>query len=295
MDQTRSWINHLATHYEMKYLLRSFFFVLSLLLTSCKEDAAVEELAEPNPSIDGIYSYSLQFDAPYPHYDGENTTRATEAKGWEDGDIVYMYLDTPNNAYAQATYSSQTETWTIECDKQLIDATESNCVVWHGRYPEEELEYEYLSEAFLCQKGSYNIENESVIVSASLKPYGRRLRFANPDNQEIQGSFSLNGFTTSFRPLVSISPNDKNMPFLKDKYSSTLNFIFNNSKSTNYIVYEIGEDTRMVELQYGWNNWHNYNTFRRYFDDHSLFFGESGVFSIPTRENLRGWTLTSYE
>lgn len=295
MDQTRTWINHLATHYEMKYLLRSFFFIIALLLTSCKEDVAVEELAKPNPSLDGIYSYSLQFDAPYPHYEGENTTRATDAGEWEDGDIVYMYLDTPNNAYAQATYTRQTDTWTIESDKQFINAFESNCVVWFGRYPEEEPEYKYLSEAFLCQNGSYNIENESVIVSASLKPYGRRLRFINPDDQEIQGSFSFSGFTNSFGPLVSISPKDKNKPFNKEKYGSFLYFSFNDSKTTNYIVYEIGEDTRMVELYYGWNDWHNSNTFRRYFDDHSLLFGESGVFSIPTRENLRGWTFISYK
>lgn len=278
----------------MKYVLHTLSFVIAVLLVSCGDDATVIESTESTPSNDGTFSYSLQFDAPYPHYDGEDVTRATDAGEWEDGDVVYIYLDTPNNAYAQATYKIQSNQWVLECDKKLMSNTLSDCTVWYGTEMEKPYHTKFLTSSFLCTDGMYSYNNGVVFIHANLKPYGRRLKLLNmeaeTENSPSSRDIQIISDKDSFRPLVSISKNNKDIPFIKYSYSSASLYI-KDCEETDYLVFDIGEDVRQLYLNYSIYNGTKNVGFYRYFDDHSLFYGESGVFTIPTIDNHRGWIL----
>lgn len=281
----------------MRYIIYSFYIFIGLLLASCEENVVIVESTELNSPIEGTYSYSLHFDAPYPHYDGEDATRATEAGEWEDGDEVYIYLDNPIRAYAKAVYNATIGTWVLNCDKQLVDAASATCIVWYGKqntqrdHHDAGYEYKSLSSAFYSKNGSFSVDNNKVYINVTLKPYGCRIRLFNEDvalrynsvNTIIYNVKFLSGMNLSFSSPFSYYQET-------EPYSQVWYFDIEDSNYSRYHVLELSKEAREIILSY-WNTDLNYCQFSRYFDDNILKEGESGCYTLPTRDNPRGWTV----
>lgn len=296
MGLIRIWIKKLLIHCDMRYLLYSSLFVIVLLLTSCEEDVVDMESTESNLSVDGTYNYSLQFNAPYPRYNEEDSTRATESGEWEDGDIVHIYLDSPMRVYADAIYHANNHTWQLSCDKQLVNIDSAPCVVWYGKQIADEWgDYSFCS-AFYSDKGIYSVEGTEIHVNVKLKPYGSRIRFYNEDVEfwdvtgyrsirvDIRNSYYMNQINNSYTTPFSFS---------YENYVVNSHFEPTGYGYSNYHVLLVGKDTREISISYLNSNKEPLH-FSRYFDDNILKEGESGCFTIPTEKNLRGWTLTNY-
>lgn len=277
----------------MKYILHSLFLLLVSLLASCGEDAIITESAESNSSIEGTYTYSLQFDAPYPHYDGEDATRATEAGVWEDGDVVYItFSNGESPAIGKAVYSSSTATWDLSSDMKLVNGRGQSCSVLYS-CPEglesNSLQLDDdnyctmgtpLSKAFRDENGEYDVIDSHVVIRARLVPVGKRLRFkgGTPGSKIVISGNDLRficGYNVKDNNIITTGASVE-LEIGADGYS-------------DYMLLSIGDKCREIRLEFDFGN--RISCYYRYFDGNSLIEGESGCFTIPNLSALYGWTI----
>lgn len=271
--------------------MKSYFYIgviafVMTLLSSCDRENTVDEFAIPvNPTIDdGLFSYTMQFNSTYPHYDGEDATRATSTGEWEDGDVIYLFLGGENEAYANAIYDKEHNCWTLHSDKKLEACNVSNCSVWYGKgsgkktITDEVIEFDYLTEAYLTEAGHYYFNNGEFVVSALLKPFAKRLRFKGTPGTsvKVQGDGRLVYYNKIFvSGVIGFGLcDDKNwdLKVNEDGYTDYRMFFSDASLSKLKTISPV-----------------SLKTYTRDFSLTSLQDGESGCISVPTEERHAGW------
>ena len=264
---------------KINYLILAFALA-TMTLASCsdEEDKILGVQDEQNVSQDRIFTYDMYFDSEITSYDGN--TRATTASDWEDGDVVYIHFYGNNDAYGQAQYISSSKKWRVTCDKAFVDATNNSCAVWFGKgvNPSETstgILYEYMTEAYNTNVGSYSYSNNSIYVNANMKPNYWRLRFKGNVGTQIGISGPKSVYRVHFYGTSQFS-----------YHIYVVNLTVKSDGYTDYFVGYTGGDVSTITL----NNYTTGISYSRDFNSNTLSAGESGYYTIPTSSDLHGWT-----
>lgn len=267
---------------------RILYLVLSgviLLLFACVEEQLyIEDIVANLDTDEPCFTYSLQMTISYPHYSGDDTTRATCTGDWEDGDVIYLFLGGENEAYANATYDKEHNQWTLHSEKMLEVSDEAECSVWYGKgvgentNTDESIAYDYLTEAYSTESGQYSFQNGEIHVIAELKPFARRLRFKGEPGTtlKVQGKGNLTPYNKiAFVGSIGFELSDNK------NWSLTIN----DDGYSDYLVFFADASTVKLTLL----DPLTLCTYSRYFDQKTLKEGESGYFTVPTSDNHKGW------
>lgn len=260
-----------------------------LLLSACVEKQFIEDTLENLNTQEQGFSCSMQFDASYPHYNGENETRATVSGEWKDGDVIYLFLGGENEAYANATYDKEHNNWKLYSDRMLEACGTAECSVWYGKgsgervLTEETIVYDYLTEAYYTESGQYSFQDGEIRVSAELKPFAKRLRFKGVPGTtfEVNGKGKLLQYNAiSYNGSIGFKLRAERVWTLEVKEDGYTDYhVFCSDASTSKIT--------ILDLQ-------TYSPYSRYFDKNTLKEGESGCYSYPVAWSMNGWSLENY-
>lgn len=249
----------------------------------------MEEVVTTTDSQDSIFTYTMYFDSPRPSYEG--STRINNAGEWENGDVIFLHLLGPNEAYAQAVYNSSSKNWTVTSSSSLSSAEDADCDVWcaEGKNPVQDsangykfYQYDYMTAAFstTSPKGKYTCSNNQVIfVNATLSPRGWRIRFKGTPGAKVRVEKSDN-----FLHLSKIYYDGKfEYNSSKDNFELTVG----NDGYTDYFAGHANSNCSQICV----TNVDEGMTYSRHFDTETLKDnGGSGCYTIPTVSNLHGWT-----
>ena len=275
--------------------MKSYYFILSISIASClfascsnEVNDVLEIQDEKNYNQDGIFIYDMCFESEMTSY--EETTRATTAVQWKNGDVIYLRFSNGGSPVSgKAEYISSTNKWKVTCKTSLKTATNAKLEVWYGKgvNPKEEVSsgfsgitYDYLSEAYLATNGTYSYSG-GITANAIMKPQGWRLRFKGASNTDI--SIYLKSFN-AYGGIVT----DSGYGF-KIGSGSVVNMTVNADGYSDYfVVAEPTTSTRIImsDCTAG-------DTFYRYIDSNTLKTGGSGYMTIPSTSALRGWTQSN--
>ena len=261
-----------------------FFSVAVLTIASCNNETdemfAVQD--EQMTSQDSVFTYDMYFDSEIIPYGG--TSRATMTNDWEDGDEVYLYFGGTNDTYGKAEYISASKKWEVTCENALANETNAICHAWFSkgfnqRNHTSSISYDYATEAYYSDGGSYTYSGNSIYVNITMNPIDWRLRFKGTVGtivrvQETAG-FSHYYYMYKTRELL---------------YSTTTSFSLTVGSNgyTDYFVGKANSSCTNITI----TNENTGESFTHYFDINTLMTGESGYFTIPTSTDLHGWYAT---
>lgn len=271
----------------VKQVFRLIYIATALLTVGCTSE--MEEVVTTTDSQDSIFTYTMYFDSPRPSYEG--STRINNAGEWENGDVIFLHLLGPNEAYAQAVYNSSSKNWTVTSSSSLSLAEDADCDVWcaEGEKPVQSSEngykfyqYDYMTAAFstTSPKGKYTCsDNKVIFVNATLSPRGWRIRFKGTPGAKVRVEKSDN-----FLHLSKIYYDGKfEYNSSKDNFELTVG----NDGYTDYFAGHANSNCSQICV----TNVDEGMTYSRHFDTETLKDnGGSGCYTIPTVSNLHGWT-----
>lgn len=206
-------------------------------------------------------------------YDDEPQTRSAAA--WQNGDKIYLTFEVGDEGQTNGEAIFNDGKWSVNFYGSLTEGKVTKCTAVYFDNPD----YESGSIVKLTEQtgiyedveGSYTYSDETLSVTADLKPKTGRIRFAGEDNSEFTfyGMYYYSAYDTS-----------------TGKYSSNLGAIKETVES-GYSPYLYGffpDDSfrcfNMITAESGFNR-----------PLSSTFFkpGESGFMTIPTLEAPNGW------
>lgn len=268
----------------MKYNYTAIILCVGLfMMTGCDDSTSIQDMTQPEGQA--LYTYPLEFDTDYPSYEsGAESTRATDAGSWENGDMVYFRFDNNGaNVWGSGEYNKSKDEWTLTCYGALTSLTNAKCVAWYGKGAGQQTQgsdyiaYDYLTAAFSTENGHYDCNNSTVKITATLKP-NRRLRFKGSAGTKIsvKGDSQLNSLYAIHQTSGSgfyRRMGDTNLTVKNDGY-------------TDYMAYYIDHNNTKIFVE----DQATGTSYYRSFNDQILGQGESGYFTLPSQSNLHGWT-----
>lgn len=259
------------------------YFVLgsiAFLTASCSPDT----LLETNNEDQELQTYTLYLDADVPSFESghKGETRAS-GSSWEDGDVIYIsFSKLGRTIVGKATYKSSLEAFKF-ASVSLNTINDANCSVYYfrgGSVSEEgnTINIDKHTAIFCDTSAKYTFSNNTIFLSASLKPHTWRLCFKGKKGTQVK--------LQSSSAIIYYSSLDLTTGYFTSMIDDA-DLQVQSSGYTPYIYGRFSGNNNLMQIKVS-------NNYAQSIPTVSLAIGESGYFSIPTSDNLCGWKLTSY-
>ena len=263
-----------------KLMYLASFAVMTLMSASCSNEE-IDNVAPPTNERVANYAV-MQFNGSKPSFDDEGTTRAA-TDSWANGSKVYLQFIVGNSRVdGVATYTSSTQEWSVEYYGALTATNDGKCEAYYfenaGEVSYSSINLTPATAIFTDKSASYSFEDNTVKVTANLKPMTGRIRMKGNANQTFyvdgvsnykQYSLIENSFSSEKKVITGTT--------LKDGYSSYIYGFFGDEENKEIIF-----DDKDNNLGY-----------TKVLGDNALAIGKSGYINIPTLTNRSGWRLLS--
>lgn len=257
------------------------FAVMTLMSISCNNDDLDNVAPSENERV--VHTAVMQFNGSVPSFDDDATTRAA-TDSWTNGAKIYLHFN--SSVYGTATYNASNQEWSIVYYGTLTATNDGKCEAYYFENTGEE---DYLTVKlsastiiYVDKSASYTYEDNTLKVTANLKPMTGRIRMKGSANQEyyVEGpwlfyssyNFTNNTFTTAGN--LTITGNTG-----KDGYSE-------------YYYVHYPTDTEKLFIA---NDKENNISFVKILGATALEAGKSGYLNIPSMQNNNGWTLIRFK
>lgn len=252
------------------YLQTALFALLFLCLGACSSAGNDEE--QPNLAIGGKYTYRMILKG---NLDDYLSTRAVAT--WADGAIVYIqFYSGTDRLMGEAVYSETSEEWTVTVNGKLTEAGGTKCEAYYFAQqakPVGTIISLSAQEACYCDvSASYLLDDDLVLVQASLAPIMGRVRFIGNANT----NYNVSGLTTY--TAYDLQNN------IFTTTNSKLSVAVGSEGSSGY-YYATFTDAAKRQLTV---DGAGATAYSRTFGTNVLAKGKSGYITLPTSSN---WTL----
>ena len=293
--------------------LLSLSLVMGLALASCSEEDNITSDVQPAKSVNGLYTYHVEFDGLITGFDEEGTTRAV-TKSWSDKASVFGLFTTGSKTYiaylrrtsndwelvgssdflnldasgtCELIYMQEGngDYYSINSNTNKLDVYNNGTFVRSTSTPWDFSSLDVSEQtAMYYAKGTFerNYANSSFSVKGTLEPVFWRMRFNGNNGTTITMPASDNEivycstFKWSVTDGASMLRSAKDVSLtVSNGYTPYVYGEFKNKNSANKITVKNGNDT-----------------YTRNFTASNLPVGKSGYFTIPTSSNYssNGWT-----
>lgn len=261
-----------------KLMYFASFVVMALMSVSCSNEE-IDNVAPPtNERV--AYSAVMQFTGSKPSYDDEGITRgATDS--WADGSKVYLQLLVGTERVdGVATYNSSNQEWTVEYFGALTATNDGKCEAYYfenaGAADYKSVTLTSASAIFADKSATYSFEDNTLKVTANLKPMTGRIRMKGDANQ----TFYVDGVSSYMKYSIT-----------ENSFSSEKKVITGTTAKGGYSSYIYGffgdEDNKEIIFDDKENNL----GYTKVLGANALAVGKSGYLNIPTLNNRSGWSL----
>lgn len=258
------------------------FAVMALMSVSCSN----EEIDNVNPPTnERVPNYAImQFNGSKPSFDDDGITRgATDS--WANGSKVYLQFTVGDGRVdGVATYTASTQEWTVEYYGALQTTNDGKCEAYYfenaGTADYKSVSLTSSTSIYADKKASYTFDDNTVKVTANLKPMTGRIRMKGSANQQfvVEGITCYKYYNIE-NNTFTIGDNAFKSTVNKDGYSDYIYGFF------------ADEDQRSITFHDRPNN----VGFERTFGANALAVGKSGYLDIPTLEKRSGWNVLRYK
>ena len=258
------------------------FAVMTLVSVSCSNDELDNVTPPTNERV--ARTAALVFDGNKPSFDDAGTTRAV-TDSWVDGSKVYLQFTVGKGRVdGVAIYSASTQEWTIEYYGALQATNDGKCEAYYfenaGSADYQSVKLNYETAIYADKSATYSFENNSVKVTANLKPMTGRIRLKGDPGQTCY----VVGI--SYYSKYSLTDNS----FAKNYYTQTIT-----TARDGYSDYIYGffadEDNKEIIFDDRDNNL----SYTKVLGSNALSVGKSGYLNIPTMTNRSGWTVLTHK
>lgn len=265
---------------KLKFLMP--LVAMAMTMVSCSNDDWQDDVATNEPTA---HYATMRFNSSVPSFDG-NVTRADD--DWKNGDKVYLQFT--SSVYGIATYDATKGEWGIFYYGELGNATNGKC---EAVYFENPTEAGYVSVKiggttiiYNDKSAAYSLEDNTLTVTASLKPMTGRVRLKGQANKEyfLEGNYQVYTDYDFTRNVFTKKSQKLTMKINKDGYSDYM-----------YLLYPIDEDGDEENIEIVLDDKDSNTSFTRKVKTDVLTAGKSGYWDIPTLENARGWAAFKFK
>lgn len=265
-----------------KFMYFMSFAVMTIMLSACSNDDADIQSA---PVDERAPRYAtLQFDCNRPTFDDEGTTRGT-TDSWADGSKVYLqFMVGSGRVDGVATYTAATQEWSVEFYGALQDSKDGKCEAYYfenaGTSDYKSVSLTSSTSIYADKKASYTFDNNTVKVTANLKPMTGRIRMKGSANQQfvVEGITCYKYYNIE-NNTFTIGDNAFKSTVNKDGYSDYIYGFFADEEQRNITFHDRPNNVG----------------FERTFASNALAVGKSGYLDIPTLEKRSGWNVLRYK
>lgn len=265
-----------------KLMYLASFAVMTLMSASCSNEE-IDNVAPPTNERVANYAV-MQFNGSKPSFDDEGTTRgATDS--WANGSKVYLQFTVGGGRVdGVATYTASTQEWTVEYYGALQTTSDGRCEAYFfenaGTADYKSVSLTSSTSIYADKKASYTFDDNTVKVTANLKPMTGRIRMKGSANQQfvVEGITCYKYYNIE-NNTFTIGDNAFKSTVNKDGYSDYIYGFF------------ADEDQRSITFHDRPNN----VGFERIFGANALAVGKSGYLDIPTLEKRSGWNVLRYK
>lgn len=265
-----------------KFMYFMSFAVMTIMLSACSNDDADIQSA---PVDERAPRYAtLQFDCNRPTFDDEGTTRGT-TDSWADGSKVYLqFMVGSGRVDGVATYTAATQEWSVEFYGALQDSKDGKCEAYYfenaGTSDYKSVSLTSSTSIYADKKASYTFDNNTVKVTANLKPMIGRIRMKGSANQQfvVEGITCYKYYNIE-NNTFTIGDNAFKSTVNKDGYSDYIYGFFADEEQRNITFHDRPNNVG----------------FERTFASNALAVGKSGYLDIPTLEKRSGWNVLRYK
>lgn len=265
-----------------KFIYFMSFAVMAMMSVSCSNDDLDNKVPSTNERV--VQKATLVFDGNKPSFDDEGTTRGT-TDSWANGSKVYLQFTVGNGRVdGVATYTAATQEWSVEYYGALQAISDGKCEAYYfenaGTADYKSVSLTSSTSIYADKKASYTFDDNTVKVTANLKPMTGRIRMKGSANQQfvVEGITCYKYYNIE-NNTFTIGDNAFKSTVNKDGYSDYIYGFF------------ADEDQRTITFHDRPNN----VGFERTFGANALAVGKSGYLDIPTLEKRSGWNVLRYK
>ena len=218
-------------------------------------------------------------------FDADSATTRAAQWTWPNGAVLYLQLyNGSNRMNTTATYSQGTGEWTVisptgtlaasgKCEAYYFDgATGGTANVTLGA----------TVGVYGDSNGTYTLSDDNLTISTKLSPLTSRLQFVSPTSTAVN-SITVEGITA----YTAYDAANNKFTTSTDAISSSVN---SSTGHTDYI-YGTFTDTSARQLKVTNSTDGTTVNFTRSFSGDVLKTGKSGQLTIPTKNDVKGWTV----
>lgn len=258
------------------------FAVMALMSVSCSNDELDNVTSLTNERV--AHTATLVFDGNKPSFDDEGTTRAA-TDSWANGSKVYLQFTVGNGRVdGVATYTASTQEWSVEFYGALQATNDGKCEAYYfenaGTADYKSVTLTHATAIYVDKSASYSFEDNTVKVTANLKPMTGRMRLKGESNL----TFYADGI--SFYTEYSITNNS----FVTDNSTVT-----GNTAKDGYSSYIYGFFADQDNKEILFNDKDNNVAYTKVLGSNALSVGKSGYLNIPSLTSRSGWELLRYK
>lgn len=259
---------------DVKYFLSRVMGTLCLsALVSCSanDDSGLE--SPKSEDTDQLHTCNLILNVTKAGYNDEPQTRSAAA--WQNGDKIYLTFNVGEDGKTNGEAIYNAGKWSVNFYGSLTEGTVTKCTAVYF----DNADYESGSMVKLSEKtgiyedltGSYTYTNQTLSVTADLKPKTARIRFAGADNSE----FTFYGMSYYSAYDCTTGEFSSNMGCIEEKVETGYSpYVYGFFKDEDFRCFNI------ITAESGFNR-----------PLSATFFnpGESGYMTIPTLSEPKGW------
>lgn len=258
------------------------FAVMTMMSVSCSNEE-MDNVAPPTNERVPNYA-TMQFNGSKPSFDDDGITRgATDS--WANGSKVYLqFMVGTNRVDGVATYNSSNQEWTVQYYGALTATNDGKCEAYYfenaGDATYRSVSLSNATAIYVDKSASYSFEDNTVKVTANLKPMTGRIRMKGTASQDffLDGITCYNSYNIENNSFVSASPSIFATTG-KDGYSDYVYGFFADNDNRDLIFNDIENNVSFIKT----------------LGTSALAVGKSGYINIPTLENRSGWNTIRYK
>lgn len=265
-----------------KLMYLASFAVMTLMSASCSNEE-IDNVAPPTNERVANYAV-MQFNGSKPSFDDEGTTRAA-TDSWANESKVYLQFTVGTSRVdGVATYNASNQEWTVQYYGALSATNDGKCEAYFfenaGDATYRAVVLTNATAIYADKSASYSFEDNTVKVTANLKPMTGRIRMKGSASQDffLDGITSYTSYDLENNTFVAASQSIFAATG-KDGYSQYVYGLFADSENRDMIFNDIENNVSFIKT----------------LGTSALAVGKSGYINIPTLESRSGWSTIRYK
>lgn len=267
------------------FKLTGIAIIAALAFTSCSLGTDTEITMTPDETQESTNTCKMYWDSDLPSFDDEAPETRAISKTWSNGSILYLRFKNGSSTIAGTASYSASSGWQVSYSGTLPTViSDTECEIY---YVENQVSKSgntiTLNESSVLYQatGTYtHPTSDALYITGTLKPHVWRMRFRG----NVGTTVTLPASDNSIQFFTSLNVSTGSTVATKKDITLTVD----NTGFTPYIYGDYSTSSTSKQFSIYVNNSQNYY---RTLSSSVLPVGKGGFFTIPTNNNVYGWTV----